>query len=326
MTTPNASVERNNLVFNEAHDLLAQHSESIEQKKLLSRFLAGLKEKVGDDSLPCISLPLMIHSAIKGEERSATKLAAACLFIFLAADIIDDIADGDFARHWGEVIFKSEDILASVVFASSIAPLAIDAMGIDSQCASLLKASLSKCIISMAAGQQGDIRSCESLLSTSPEQVILNVQGKSGSEIAGVALMAAQLAGAEKHVAREYMNIGMLIGTAGQIMSDCCELYDNLEGRDLANGTVTLPLAIHFKGLPEEDKDQFLNLLKFAQHDVPIRSKVRNLVAKSGSLSQVHYFLRKTKAEALDRLDRLNPLEPAATEMKQTIRSSCNFT
>lgn len=325
MITLNASVERNNLVFNEANDLLAQHSDSIEQKKLLSRFLAGLKEKVGDNFLPCISLPLMIHSAIKGEERSATKLAAACLFLFLAADIIDDIADGDFAKHWGEEISKSEGILASVVFSSSIAPLAIDSMGIDSQRASLLKASLSKCIISMAAGQQGDIRSCESLHSTSPEQVIENVQGKSGSFRAGVALMAAQLAGAEKHVANEYMNIGRLIGTAVQIMTDCHELYDASEGRDLANGTVTLPLAIHFKDLPEEDKDQFLYLIKFAQHDEPARLKVRSLVAESGSLSQAYSFVQKNKSEALDRLDRLNPLEPAATEMKQTIRSSCTF-
>ena len=325
MITPNESVERNNLVFNEANDLLARHSESIEQKKLLSRFLAGLKEKVGDDFLPCISLPLMIHYAIKGEERSATKLAAACLFLFLSADIIDDIADGDFAKHWGEEISKSEGILASVVFASSIAPLAIDSMGIDSQSASLLKASLSKCIISMAAGQQGDIRSCESLHSTSPAQVIENVQGKSGSEIAGFALMAAQLAGAEKHVANEYMNIGMLIGTAGQIMTDCRELYDASEGRDLANGTVTLPLAIHFKELPEEDKDQFLNLIKFAQHDEPTRSKVRNLVTESGSLLQTYSFLKECKVEALERLERLAPLEPAAAELRSLIKRSCTF-
>ena len=325
MIAQNPSFERNNLVFNEANDLLARHSESIEQKKLLSRFLAGLEEKVGDGFPSFISVPLIIHSAIKGEERSAAKLAAACLFLFLAADIIDDIADGDFAKHWGEEISKSEGILASVVFASSIAPLAIDAIGIDSQSACLLKASLSQCIISMAAGQQGDIRSSESLHSTSPEQVIENVQGKSGSEIAGFALMAAQLAGAEKHVANEYMNIGRLIGTAGQIMSDCRELYKASEGRDLANGTVTLPLAIHFKDLLEEDKDHFLNLIKFAQHDEFARIKVRDLVAESGSLAQAYSFLQRYKAEALDRLDRLNPLEPAATELKQRIKSSFTF-
>ncbi len=325
MITKNASVERSNLVFKEANDLLARHSESIEQKILLSRFLAGLEEKAGDGFLPCISMPLIIHSAIKGEERSATKLAAACLFLFLAADIIDDIADGDFAKNWGEELSKSEAILASVVFASSIAPLAMDDIGIESQSACLLKASLSKCIISMAAGQQGDLRSCESLHSTSPEQVIENVQGKSGSEIAGVALMAAQLAGAEKHVANEYMNIGRIIGTAGQIMTDCHELYNASEGRDLVNGTVTLPLAIHFQNLLEEDKDHFLNLIRFAQHDEPARTKVRNLVAESGSLAQAYSFLQRYKAEALDRLDRLNPLEPAATELKQRIKSSCTF-
>ena len=177
----------------------------------------------------------------------------------------------------------------------------------------------------MAAGQQGDIRSSESLHSTSPEQVIENVQGKSGSEIAGFALMAAQLAGAEKNVANEYMNIGRLIGTAGQIMSDCRELYKASEGRDLVNGTVTLPLAIHFQNLLEEDKDHFLNLMKFAQHDESARIKVRNLVTKSGSLAQVYSFLKQCKTEALDRLDRLNPFEPAATELKQLINTSAKL-
>ena len=319
------SVERSNLIFNEANDLLARHSVSIEQKNLLSRFLAGLEERVGDGFLSCGEVPLIIHSAIKGEERSATKLAAACLFLYLAADIVDDIADGDFAKHWGEEVSSSEGILASVVFASSIAPLAMDDIGIESQSACLLKASLSKCIISMAAGQQGDLRSSESLNSTSPEQVIENVQGKSGSEVAGVALMAAQLAGAEKHVANEYMNIGRLIGTAGQIMSDCCELYKSSEGRDLANGTVTLPLAIHFQNLLEEDKDHFLNLIRFAQHGQSARIKVRNLVTESGSLAQAYSFLQRCKAEALDRLDCLNPLEPAATELKQRIKNKCTL-
>ncbi|KGG23763.1 MULTISPECIES: polyprenyl synthetase family protein [unclassified Prochlorococcus] len=325
MINPITSVERNNLVFKEANDLLARHSESIEQKILLSRFLAGLEEKVRKHSLPCVNSPLIIHCAIKGEERSAVKLAAACLFLYLAADIIDDIVDGDFSRHWGEEISSSEGILASVVFASSIAPLAMDDIGIGTHGACLLKASLSKCIISMAAGQQGDLRSSESLSSTPPEQVIKNVQAKSGSEIAGFALMAAQLAGAEPYIANEYMSIGRIIGTAGQIMTDCCELYNASEGRDLANGTVTLPLAIHFQNLLEEDKNHFLNLIRLARHEESARIKVRSLVAESGSIAQTYSFLQKCKTEALDRLDRLDPLEPAATELKQLIKISSTF-
>ena len=257
MINPKASIARNKLVFKEANDILARHSESIEQKILLSRFLAGLEEKLGAHPLPFINIPLIIHCAIKGEERSASKLAAACLFGYLAADIIDDIADGDFVKHWGDEISSSEGILASVVFASSIAPLAIDDIGIDRQSACLLKTSLSKCVISMAAGQQGDLQSRETLRSTPPEQVVKNVQGKSGAEIAAFALMAAQLAGADPYVADEYMSIARIMGTSGQIMSDCFELYNPSEGRDLANGTVTLPLAMHFQNLLEEDKDQF---------------------------------------------------------------------
>ena len=325
MINPKVSIKRNKLVFKEANDLLARHSESIEQEMLLSQFLAGLEEKLGTHSLPFINIPLVIHSAIKGEERSASKLAAACLFLYLAADIIDDIADGDFARHWGDELSSSEGVLASVVFASSIAPLAIDDIGIESQSACLLKTSLSKCVTKMAAGQQGDLLSKNTLRSTTPEQVVKNVQGKSGAEIATFALMAAQLAGAEPDVANEYMSIFRIIGTSGQIKSDCFELYNPSEGRDLANGTVTLPLAMHFQSLPEEDKDHFLNLIRLAQHDESARKRVRNLVAKSGALTQVNSFLKQCKSEAFDRLHRIEPLEPAATELKQMIITSVAF-
>ena len=134
--------------------------------------------------------------------------------------------------------------------------------------------------------------------------------------------MAAQLAGAEPDVANEFMSIFRIIGTSGQIKSDCIELYNPSEGRDLANGTVTLPLAMHFQSLPEEDKDNFLDLLGLAQHDESARIKVRNLVCKSGSLARVNSFLKECKAEALDRLNRIDPLEPGATELKQMIIAS----
>ena len=177
----------------------------------------------------------------------------------------------------------------------------------------------------MAAGQQGDLQSSESLCSTSPRQVIKNVQGKSGAEIAGFCLMAAQLAGVDEYLASEYGSIGNLLGTGGQIMTDCYELYAVSEGRDLNNGTVTLPLAIHLQSLSEDEKGNFLNLLMLAQNDESSRPKVRDLVAQSGALEQTYSFIKKCKIEALDRLERLKPLEPAATELKQTIKRSCTF-
>ena len=87
MINPKIYVARNKLIFKEANDQLARHSESTEQKILLSRFLTELEVKIGANALS-LSIPLIIHCAIKGEERSALKLAAACLFLYLAADII----------------------------------------------------------------------------------------------------------------------------------------------------------------------------------------------------------------------------------------------
>ena len=313
------------MIFKEANDHLTRLAVSPEQHALLTRFLMGTEEKTREQYLPFVDLPLVVHSAITGDENPPANVSIASLFLYLAADILDDIADGDFENHWGKDISSSEGILASWVFASSIAPLALEDLDIQTQRICLIKQTLSKCILRMAAGQQGDLQSSESLCSTSPRQVIKNVQGKSGAEIEGFCLMAAQLAGVDEYLASEYGSIGNLLGTGGQIMTDCYELYAVSEGRDLNNGTVTLPLAIHFQSLSEDEKGNFLNLLMLAQHDESSRPKVRDLVAQSGALEQTYSFIKKCKIEALDRLERLKPLEPAATELRSAIKRSCSF-
>lgn len=326
LSDPQTDAFRNKLVFQEARELLSVHSASENQKILLMRFLVGLEVKARDSCLSFISLPLIVYASIAGKENAAIRIAVASLFLFLAADIADDVADGDFAKHWGDDVSSSEGILASGLFASALAPLALNDASIQNQCSCLIKTTLSKCILSMAAGQQGDLQSSGSLHSTSPEQVIENVQGKSGEEIAGFFLMAAQFAGADECLASEYYSIGRLVGTAGQIMSDCYELYNVREGQDLVNGTATLPLAMHFQTLNEDSKYDFLNLLKLAQHDEEARDRVRDVVSKSGSLSQAYSFVEKCKIEAIERLQLLDPLEPAATELRSIIKRTCSST
>ena len=317
---------RNKLVFQEANDILSRHSTTFEQEKLLKRFLLSLEKQIQDDYMPFVNIPMLIHAAISGEENSAIKVAVASLFLFLAADIVDDIMDGDFTEHWGSDISSSEGLLASVVFASSIAPLCIDEIDAPFEITCAMKKTLSKSIIVMAAGQQADLSCSGSIRSTSAEQVIKNIQEKSGAEVAGFTLMAAQLARADKYVASEYESIGRTLGIACQIVSDCHELYSVDEGRDLVNGTVTLPLAIYSQSVSQDQKDRFSNLLKLAKHDQSARIKVRELVSKSGALSKTILFLRDYKIEALNRLDRLAPLEPAASELRNIIKGQCAAT
>ena len=90
---------RNKMIFKEANDHLTRLAVSPEQHALLTRFLMGTEEKSREQYLPFVDLPLVVHSAITGDENPPTNVSIVSLFLYLAADILDDIADGDFENH-----------------------------------------------------------------------------------------------------------------------------------------------------------------------------------------------------------------------------------
>ena len=64
---------------------------------------------------PIISLPFESCLAFDIDEANAARLSASAFFIYLAADIADDIADGDFATNWGDGLSIAEGSLASII-------------------------------------------------------------------------------------------------------------------------------------------------------------------------------------------------------------------
>ena len=300
-------------VFRLASEVIRENSTSLELENLLMFFLNGKQKEFSEDYVLSVSIPYGIYTSIKGSNDNAGYLAVSCLLLYLSADIIDDIADGDFVRFWGESVSPSEGVLASLTLSSSIAPLALDWLKIDAQLLSSIKSSLSKFIIKCSAGQLGDLAIKNKLESTSAEDIISILQGKSGYQIAGMCSISAQLAGLDESLQSEYSSIGCLIGTTCEIIQECHELYNVNEGRDLVNQKPTLPLAFHFEKLSADDQIEFLKLLDQARSDEAARVKVRKLVSESGALKQVYDFVKKSRISVLTRLQKLPQSDNSST-------------
>ena len=154
-------------VFDLASQVIRSCAASQELENLLMFFLNEKQKKVSGSYILSASIPYGIYSSIKGSDNNALYLAVSCLLLYLSADIIDDIADGDFVRFWGKSVTPSEGILASLLLSSSIAPLALDWLEIDAKLLSSIKSSMSKFIVRCSAGQLGDLRIKNNLESTS---------------------------------------------------------------------------------------------------------------------------------------------------------------
>ncbi len=298
-------ISHNKIVFQKANDLIIENSKSLDQKELLDYFLKGIEKKFIDQVIPMVSLPLAVYEDLGGDINEAIGLALASLFLYLAVDIADDISDNDFIRHWGYKYSASEGFLASLIFSSSFAPFAIDTLNTSEKKINLLKKTISRTIIRMAAGQQGDLNAMTSYKSITSDEIIKNVTGKSGEELACFALMPAQLYGSCENIEYNCESIGRYIGIAAQLSSDCRELFSLTNCIDLENGTLTLPIAIYLETLNNHEKEKFYNLLTSAKNDENAREEVRLIIQESGSLLKTLQIIRSYRVKARTCADKI---------------------
>lgn len=153
----------------------------------------------------------------------------------------------------------------------------------------------------------------------SAAEVEASVAGKSGEQLATYASLAAQLAGAPSEVVTTYAAMGQAIGTAGQLASDCYDLFQASHSRDLANGTRTLPIALHLERHTGTERERFLMLLAQARHDKEAREAVRHCLRAAGELRRCAFVVEVYCQRALRALQQAQPLEPAGSGLRAMI-------
>lgn len=294
-------------VWAEARALVGRCVVSGSQRRLLETVLDGLAPVVEQESpLLFMEVPLAVHSAAGGGGIAAVRIAAACSLVFLGADVLDDLADGDVRPGW-EGFSPGELTLGAATLLSALAPLALADLGLSAGTAAALHRTLSLGLLRMAAGQQDDLRSTVSAGEITPETIEAAVVGKSGQEFAMFCSLAAQAAGASAEAAGHYAAMGMAIGTGGQIASDCFELLEDPAARDLRRGALTLPLALHLDRLSGEKRPAFRALLERARADEEARNTVRQEIRTGGALRIAVFAVETHRQRALRELTAANP-------------------
>lgn len=301
-------VGRRREVLAEARALVSRGAGSAAQRRLLEVALDGLAPVVEQDGpLLFMEVPLAVHAAAGGGGAPAVRLAAVCSLVFLGADVLDDLADGDLRPGW-EAFSPGELTLGAATLLSALAPLAVAELGLPPVTTAALHRTLALGLLRMAAGQHEDLRSTAFPVEVTPDSIEAAVAGKSGEEFAMFCSLAAQAAGASPEVASHYAAMGKAIGTGGQIASDCFELLEDPAARDLRRGALTLPLALHLERLAGEQRTAFRELLERARKEETARESVRREIRAGGALRMTVFAVETHRQRALRELAAANPV------------------
>lgn len=302
------------------------HAGSRTQQALLGRALDGLRAQLAGwrdpTPPPWLHLPVLLYAGLGGHSNLVPLGAATCA-VFLALDTLDDLADGD-DPPWWDGCSRAQRSLAGATFLCAVPQGILAELDTSAGVRDRLQRILAEGFLRMGAGQERDLAHMEGVELT-VEAVERSVAEKSGEEIGTFARLAAELAGADPGTVVRCGRLGCAAGTATQLASDCYELFQDPECRDLAHGAWTLPLAIHRSRLGEADRAGFERLLLRARAEAEAREEVRRLLREAGVLRRCAFRVEVQVQRGLRLLDELHLREPAAMDLRRMLRGASFF-
>ena len=304
-----------------ADAFVAARSVSDRQLRILRAALHGLREHAlfdnGSATLPCLDLVPLVFASITGDETAAIPLAAATAFVYLGADILDDLADGDTRPHWAGYA-HGEIALAGATCLASLPQALIGDLDVPPSVRDRLQTTLARGLMRMAAGQHDDLAFAGVAEVPSPD-IERAVAGKTGEEFAVFCRLAAELAQVSEPLAESFSQIGQAIGIGGQLACDCHELFQDPAGRDFAAGNRTLPVALRLDRIAGIPRAEFLATLTQARTDESARQTIRATLRTGGELRRCAFAVEVHRQRALRLLAAANPREPMATGLRAII-------
>lgn len=288
------------------------------QLQLLRAAVDRLLTQIDDAPFPPLDLPLLTFAALAGAPTStATVVAAACAFVFLGADLLDDAADGEAAHTWPDTPASVVSLAGATILATLPQAVLID-VGVATGTTLELLQVLGDGLLAMSGGQQRDLTN---RLGAPPsvDAVECSVTGKSGAEMAMFAALAATVATGGPRERSVCAEMGRAFGTAMQYAADLSDLLADGEQRDLRDGAWTLPLAWHAERLSGAAKTEFVALCAAARTDVRSRDSVREQVLAGGTAGMCALHIETRCQRALRHLRSLRVVDAAATEQLATL-------
>ncbi|MDI5969390.1 polyprenyl synthetase family protein [Streptomyces sp. SL13] len=216
---------------------------------------------------------LVSHSvlgALVGQSVDAMPLCAVSRTWWAGAEVLDDIADGDFDAV--AVGLSGEAALLAATACVSLVPhLIVRAQNYAPETEVRIAGEIVRESLACVNGQMDDLHSPDRPVSW--RRVMVSYAGKTGAPYARDTALAAVLAGCSEEQTAAWRTFGRLFGVLRQLAND--RAYRTAaEDADLANGTMTLLLAHAVEILRGPAAEKVLALRPAARRDPEARAEL----------------------------------------------------
>jgi len=289
------------------------------QADLLALAVEEARDQVANQPAGLVAgeLPGLTYLAAGGAGHPPLALAGCCLCVYLGADVLDNVADRELPPRWA----AHGPAQATLTGSTLLAAFALDALGeleASVPVRAVVERALAGALIEMSAGQADDLASegRDDVTLDACEGILL---GKSGAQAAFFARAGAIVAGASVDVYEAYARFGRSLGAAGQLASDCGDLFsdDGEVSRDLAAGKRTLPIVYALAVLPPDGRETLLGHLDAAPADPNRAGAARQMMLDAGALQYGALRVEVYRARALAALDTAKPLGHVAPTLQR---------
>lgn len=269
--------------------------------------------------IPSLDLPLLISSGLNIPHREARLLAMTSTFIYLGADLLDDLHDQELISP-SHNISPADITLLSATLLTVFPVLTLLDLQTEAETKLKLQETVALSLMKMSVGQKQDISFTHKKY-VSLEEVKQSIQAKSGEELALASGLTAQLAKVSSSQQKSYEDFGRYLGTALQISSDFYEVMWAPLSHDLKRGARSLPIAFCLEKFDGSDRDQLIRLLQIAPSDTKHLESLRRILAESGSLDYTALVLEDFCQRSLEILESLDLTAKIKIHLKNKIQS-----
>ena len=305
-------------VLERARHLIGTLPVPISHRELLEVHLEeGRAQVARQPDLHAIQLPMLVYEDATGSHEPAAPLAAACLLLYLGADLFDAAVDNELPDCWqgrtcGEVHLAAATLLAA------LPTLALDELardGVPADRVWRLGRDFATTLAIMSAGEHADL-SMEDRDDVALDECRRMVERKAGAEVGLFTRAGALLATDDAATVQAYWEFGVALGSAGTIASDAADIWHATPSQDLLNGKRALTVTHALAALEGTRLDELRELLSAARQSPDVHDGVRALLVEAGSLRHTALTVGAYKQRAVAALERAGCSGPARRQLR----------
>ena len=284
------------------------------------RLREGREQAEAWPEISAVQVPLLVHSAVAGDERPALPVAAACTLLYLGADLLDSVIDHELPPPW-RIYDSAEVILTATTLLGALPQLAIARLqeqGTPPVRLWALAHLFADTVLTMNAGQHEDLL-FSNLENVSLEDSRAMVERKSGSPSALLARAGAILATEDPFTIQAYTAFGSCYGIAKQLINDVGGIWGEGASQDLLNGRRTFPIVHALSTLRGKQRERLQNLLALARESAEHHDEVRTVLAAAGSVRYTALIVWVYQRQARNHLAAASPQGTARRELRMLL-------